>query len=520
MAKRYPLDILISVTDKASAALNRVADRIERRFKPFADLRKSIGNFADQSGLAGVGTALKNVGAEALAVGRRVAIGLTVATAAIAAFTLQHVNAADAIGDTAARLNISTDALQAYQFGFQRADVDQQAFISSLDTLNKNLGLAKIGLGKALPLFRGLALDPRKFKTIDELLPVLAQRLSRIPDPAKRAAIASRLLGEAGAQMAVKLAEGPKALEEMMSAARKAGVLLRADTIEAAGELDERLKSLRSTFQGVAGNALGQLYPALIRIAEGVQAAIIRYQPQIEAFATQFAQRLPVYIDRTIDALRGLRDAFEPIASLIGFLVEKFGAGNVVIGAFAVLVGGKLIAALYGLGTSLVALGASMSAAFVVPALIVAAVAAAVAAGWWLYKNWDKVSDAIGGTIEQIVINFTLAWERVKKGAVSAFEWLIDKLKMIWENSPLGLMFRGIGWVADRVGDAMGGGAAPVASAAPVGGGLLAGGPRRDYVTVKVDLSNLPPGARTSASASDGMALDLSRGWAMPGVAY
>lgn len=516
MAKRFPLDIVISASDKATAVLNRVADRVDRFYAPFGRLRKAFGNFADKTGLAGVGSALKNVGAEALAVGRHVALGLTIATAAIGAFTFSQIQAADAIGDTAARLNISTGALQAYQYGFAQADVDQQAFVSSLDTLNKNLGLAKIGLGKALPLFKGLALDPKKFKTIDELLPALAERLSRIRDPAKRAAIASRLLGDAGAQMAVKLAEGPKALEAMMAAARKAGNILGGDTVDAAGKLDAQLKSLRATFAGVAGNALGKLYPSLIKIAEGIQAAIIRYQPRIEAWAAQFGEKLPTYINRAIDALRDLRSIMEPITKGIGFMVEKFGAANTVMLAFSVLVGGKLIVSLFSLGSALVSLGVSMSAAFAIPALIVAAVAAAVAAGWWLYKNWDEVSEVIGGTFEQIVINFSEAWENVKKTAVSAFEWVVDKLTMIWRNSPLGLMFRGIDYVVQRVAGAAG----SAAGAAPVGGALLGSGgvAPRQQVDVRVDLSNLPPGTRASASGTKGIDFSVSRGYAMPGA--
>lgn len=515
MAKRFPLEILISATDKATAVLNRVSDRIERFYEPFNRLRKAFGEFADKTGLTKVGTALKNVGAEALALGRKIVLGVAAASAALGAFVYKNLTAADTLYDTAARLNITTDALQAYSYGFGQADISQESFIASVDTLNKNLGLAKLGLGKALPLFRGLALDPKKFKTVDQLLPALAERLSRISDPAKRAAIANKLLGDSGAQMALKLAEGPKALEAMLDAARRAGAIIGGDTLSSADKLSTKLESLKATLRGVAGNAIGQLYPALLKIGEGVQAAILRYQPQIEAFAKQFADKLPTYIERTINALRDLRDVLKPITDGIGFLVEKFGAGNVVMAAFATLVGGKLIAALFSLGVALFDLGVSMTAAFLVPAAIVAAVAAAVAAGWWLYKNWDKVSDAIGGTIEQIIINFTLAWERVKSAAVSAFEWIVSKLKTIWDNSPLGLIFRGIGMVMDRIGGSSGAGPT---TAPPAGGRLLGPLASRQQVDVKVDLSNLPPGTRATATASDGVGLDLSRGFAMPGL--
>lgn len=516
MAKRFPLEIFISATDKATAVLNRVSDRIDRFYQPFNRLRKAFGEFADRTGLSRVGTALQSVGAEALAVGRKLAIGLSVATVAVGAFIKRQVDAADAVGDTAARLNISTDALQAYQYGFEQADVDQQAFVSSLDTLNKNLGLAKIGMGKALPLFRALALDPKKFKTIDQLLPALANRLSRIHDPAKRAAIATKLLGDAGAQMALKLAEGPQALEEMMRAAKAAGAIIGGQAIDDAGKLDQMWKSLRATFSGVAGNVLGRLSPALLKIGAALQAAIIAHMPQIMAFADQFANNLPRYIAGARDAFNSLRDVVSPVLKLFSWLSEKIGVGNTVLTTLAVIVGGKLLIALGSLGVALTSLGVSMSVAFGVPALIVAGVAAVVAAGWWLYKNWDKVWIEIGDRMGWYVEIFTGAWELIKKTAVTAFEWIVDKMKIIWDNSPLGLLFRGVGAIMDRIQGASG--SAP-ASTPPAGGRLL--GPLaapRQQVDVKVDLSNLPPGTRATATASSGIGFELSRGYAMPGA--
>jgi hypothetical protein len=514
MARRFPLEIIVGATDRASAVLNRLSDRVERFYSPFNRLRQTLGRFADRTGLAAVGTALRDVGSAAVAAARRVAVGITAATVALGAFIFRNMSAADSIGDTAARLNIGTKALQAYTHGFNLADVAPESLTSALDTLNKNLGLAQIGMGKALPLFRGLAIDPRKFRTIDELLPVLADRLSRIRDPAKRAAIATRLLGDAGAQMAVKLAEGPKALAEMREAAERAGVVLREDTIRAAGELDTRLKALRATFAGVAGNALGRLYPALIRIAAAVQTAIVKYQPQIEAFATQFANNLPRYIENTKEAFGALHRALQPVFTVVSFLVEKFGAGNVVLGALAILITGKLIASLITLGTTLSGLGVSLSVAFGVPALIIGGIVALVAAGWWLYRNWDDVSMAIGDAIDWMREKFNSAWEWLRKSAVETFDWLAAKLKY----HPLFLMFKGLRWIAGKTSELWGMGGPP-ASGAAIGSSLMQPATLpRERVDVRVDLSNLPAGTRASAKASSGVDFELSRGYAMPGL--
>lgn len=153
-----------------------------------------------------------------------------------------------------------------------------------------------------------------------------------------------------------------------------------------------------------------------------------------------------------------------------------------------------------------------MAVAFPIPTLIVGGIALAIAAVWKLWKNWDKISAWIGDQIDWLGDKFGGLWD----GIVDAFKWAIDKLKPIWETSPLGLIFRSVGAIFDRIQSASG---STPTSAPPVGGRLL--GPMaapRQQVDVKVDLSNLPPGARAIATASDGIGFELSRGWAMPGA--
>lgn len=512
MAKRFPLEILISATDKATAVLNRLSERFEKLTQPFSRLRKAFDGLAERSGIARVGDALRGVGSSVAAVSRRVAFATSLATGALGALIYRQLQASDAIGDTAARLNISTDALQAYHYGFSQADVSAESFTSALDSLNKNLGLAKLGMGKALPLFRGLAIDPKKFRTLDELLPALADRLSKISDPTKRAAIASKLLGDAGAQMALKLAEGPRALQEMGQAARDAAAIIREDAITAAGTFDQTLQKLRSTLSGVAGNALGRLYPALEKIAKAFGKAIVENQPKIEAFAQRFADNLPDALDKAGAALETLRDVARKLEKAFQWCSDKIGTTNTVLGVLAVVAGGPVIPALATLTAALLRMGVAMAVAFPIPTLIVGGIALAIAAVWKLWKNWDKISAWIGDQIDWLGDKFGGLWD----GIVDAFKWAIDKLKPIWETSPLGLIFRSMGAIFDRIQSASG--SAPT-SAPPVGGRLLGplAGPRQQ-VDVRVDLSNLPPGTRATATASDGIGLDLSRGWAMPGA--
>jgi hypothetical protein len=516
--KKYPLDILITATDKASAVIGRITGKLDRVTKPLANVRAALGKFSDAAGFSAVGAAIKNVGSAAFDTAQRVVAGLTAASAAVGFFIYKNQQAADEIGDTAERLNITTDALQAYTYGFGQADVEQQALNSSLDTLNKNLGLAQLGMGKAVKIFNGLGLDPKKFRTVDELLPAIADKLAKIENPAKRAAIANRLLGDAGAQMALTLAKGSGELERMQREAREAGVIIDASVIESAGKLDRVFKALSATFRGVAGNVLGELYPSLIKVSEALRVMLVQYQPQLRAFAEQFAKNLPQYVDRTGQVLTSLAAIVGTVASALVWCNENFGTTATVVGLVATTIGSGLTVALGTLTVALVKMGYAFAVAFPIPALIAAAVAGAVAAGWWLYSNWEKVSNAIGGTIEQIAINFSLAWEKVKSGAIAAF----DAIWSVLRYHPFFLAIKAAGWVVDKVASIGGGpstGTAGPALSAPIGSGLMASfGGGRQELAVKVDFANMPQGTRVESSGTPGMDTVLSRGYAMPGI--
>jgi len=511
MPKQFPLEIVIAATDKASAAIKHITDRVDRVNEPFARLSKNLGKLTESTGLARVGTALAGVGTAALDTTKRIAFGFAAATTAVGLFTYRTAMAADEIGDVAARLNVSTNALQAWTYGFEQADVAPEALNSSLDTLNKNLGLAKIGMGKALPLFRGLGLDPKKFKTLDDLLPALADRLSRISDPVKRSAIATKLLGDAGSQMALKLAEGPKALRDMEEAARAVGAVIDPGVVENAGKFDMVWKSLRATFKGVAGNVMGELYPSIIDLTKALQRFLLDHRDEIKEWAKNFGEKLPDNIKKLSASFDRLRAAVQPIADVFKFFVDNIGLANTVLLALSVTIGGSLIGALFNLGIALAGLGISLTAAFLVPAAIIAGLGVLIYIGWQIYKNWDNITRNIRALWDRLVAGLKQNWEDIKLAAVAAFDWIYDRL----QNHPLFLIFKGMRWAFGQIGSI--GGSGPVASAAPIGAGVSLAQPRQK-VEVKVDLSNLPTGTRADASATDGVLFDLSRGWAMPGV--
>jgi len=512
MAKTFPLNIVIGAVDKATAKIRAVQNRVADITKPLQRVSRSVLDFSEKIGL-------NRVGQEALAVGK-VLLGLQaiagITGGALGLFAIRTSQAADAINDQADRLQIGKTALQEYTYAFKFFGVEAEQTVDALDSLNKNLGDAKINMGRAVPIFRGLGIDPKNFKNASDLMPVLADRLSRITDTAKRAAIAERLLGTYGAQMATLLGEGSDELARFRQRAHEVGAVLSDETLEGAGRLNDMLDALSLTVRGVVGNMMGRLYPALAKIAENLQAVFVRYQPNIVAWADELGKNLPGHIDRLVALFKALAAAVAPFITAISWVVDNFGAANTLLATLAAIIGGKLIAAVVALGFNLAALGVSMTVAFGAPALIVAGVLAAVAAGYYLIKNWDKIKSAFAAIIDSISKWFSSLWDGIKAGAVAAVNWIAEKFKWLVDHHPLVMAFRGVRSL-------LGGGAQAQASAvpgaAPIADRLLnMPAAQTQRVEVSVDLNNLPPGTRADANTTGGIPLELNRGYAMPGV--
>ncbi len=93
-----------------------------------------------------------------------------------------------------------------------------------------------------------------------------------------------------------------------------------------------------------------------------------------------------------------------------------------------VAVAGPLLLMLGAIGLALPIIGAGFALLFSPITLIIAAIGGAVAAFLWLKSNWVDVSNVIGGTIEQIGINFSLLWKSVKDGFISFIDFFMPAI--------------------------------------------------------------------------------------------
>lgn len=155
-------------------------------------------------------------------------------------------------------------------------------------------------------------------------------------------------------------------------------------------------------------------------------------------------------ITEWINKFNELSPETQKIITIVGLLVAAIGPVLIIIGKLATGISSIIsLVNLVGGATTALSLGPMVG--------IVAAIAAVVAAGVWLYKNWDKVkaaAKALGDKIKSVWTSIktatTNAWNSVKNAITAPFTAAYDKIKNIiktikgWFPIKLGKIFKGI----------------------------------------------------------------------------
>lgn len=132
---------------------------------------------------------------------------------------------------------------------------------------------------------------------------------------------------------------------------------------------------------------------------------------------------------KTIITIAGVVAAVGPalmivgtVISSIGTIVSAIGGAITAVGTIATFMTGTLVPAIGGV----IAAAAPIIASIAIPALIAAAIVAAVVL---IVKNWDKIKETAAKVFEKV----KEAWEKIKETTVKVFDAVKEKISKVWE---------------------------------------------------------------------------------------
>ena len=378
--------------------LQREIIATEQQLKSLEKEYKNFGSVGAQQAAA-VGQKMQEVGGKIESAGKALQPLSTAATgvlAALAGLGYSAVTAADDLNTLAKQTGFSTEEIQKMQYASDLVDVSFESISGAVKKLKSKMDPANETL-KAL----GVSVTDAdgNLRDATEVFYDSLEALSQVENATERDQLAMDLFGKSADDLAGIIDDGGQALREYGQQAEDLGLILSQETLDDLNAINDTVDTLKANFKGAfakLGATLAKTFaPALNKAAEVAQ-----------TLADKIANLSPQQA-KLIAGIAGVVAALAPVITVVGGITRKI--GDVLTKAPAIV---------STISTVVSAIG-----------WIPLAIAAAVAAGVWLYKHWDQVKEWAAGVKEAIVG----AWNTAKEAVTSAVETIKSTAEEKWE---------------------------------------------------------------------------------------
>jgi hypothetical protein len=392
----------------------------------FADDTKLVrGLKAAEKRLKAFGAGVQSIGTKLFGLG-------AAAVAPLLATTNVFADMGDQLAKMSARTGISVEALSELGYAAEQSGADLETLEGGVRKMQKFLVEAaqgSKGAGDTLSKL-GLRLSDLGRLTPDQQFELLADRISKIQDPAIRAATAMEVFGKTGTSLLPMMQDGAKGIEALKQQARDLGLVISTEDAKAA-----------ETF----GDTLDDLWKV---IKSGVFAIGAALAPLLQDLATSAIRVAKV----TADWVRQNKGLIVTVFKIAAG-VAAAGAVLVVLGTLISGVGaafGVAASIITGIGTVLGVLGTVIGALLSPIGLVSAAV---VGLGAYLLYASGVGSEALqwlGDTFNALKDDALAAWQGIGDALAAGDLALAAKilwltLKMEWQK---GVAFLQEHWIA------------------------------------------------------------------------
>lgn len=270
----------------------------------------------------------------------------------------------DQVAKMAKRTGFSVEALSQLTFAASQSGAGIEMLEKGVKTMQRAIYDAGRGLATQTDALKDLGLE---FKNLDGLAPekqfkTLADALSKLEDPTRKAAIAQMLFGRAGTRLLPLFIQGEKGIDALMKKAHALGLTMSKKDAKAAEEFTDAMDSLWKVVKMGVFHIGSALAPVLQQITETMTGVAVKISTWIKNNRELIVTVLKVAAAVVAGgiALAVLGTVISSLGSLLGVLITTVTTvaavfkilGTVI--AFLVSPIGIVIAALGALGAYLI----------------------------------------------------------------------------------------------------------------------------------------------------------------------
>ena len=362
---------------------------------------------------------LKAFGASVRKLGVRAFAASAAILAPLAAATKIFASTGDQLDKMAARTGVSVEALSELGFAAEQSGADVETLENGIRVMQRTINDAQRGLSTATDAFAALGLSAQQLATLspEDQFQAIADAISGVEDPSKRAALAMQVLGKSGTKLLPLLGN----IRELRQQASDLGLTISTKDASNAAVLSDTLSILGRTARVAAFEVGASLAPSIIDLSNRITSIIASATKWLRANRETVV--LVAKVGVAIGALGGILITTGLAFTLLGVAVGGF--------ATALAVASTVIAAI------LSPIGLLVGAIVLLGATVVSSSDEVGSAIQWLRDRFSElgafVDTVIGGIRDALAAgDIGLAARVLWAGLRVAWEQGIQPLRQAW----------------------------------------------------------------------------------------
>ncbi len=366
-----------------------------------SDLRKigSVKLKAASEQIKQIGSNLENAGQKMM--GLSMAAGAVVV--AMGAITVKSGQWADDINTMSAKYGIATEQLQRYAAAADLVDVSVETIAGAHTKLTKSISAAANGSKTQAAAFDKLGVSylnaDGTMRDSEDVFNDVIGALGKMENETERDAIAMQLMGKSAANLNPLIEDGGETYKRVSETMSKYGLdIIDQETLDSANEFNNSLDTIKAiglvTFQQIGTTLASTLAPVLEKVVDLI------------GRLAQWLTNLDPQVLTIIGVIASVIAVLAPVLIVLGKLATGISAIINLVGIIGPAIGG--VAAAFG------------------PVLLI--IAAVIAIGIILYKNWDKIKAKAIEIKDKVVA----AWNALKAKVTSIFNAIKSVILAVW----------------------------------------------------------------------------------------
>lgn len=197
---------------------------------------------------------------------------------------------ASSLQEVAQQLGVTSTELQEYRYAASQVGISNETMDKSLSILTRSFGQVEAGAKRPTTALKQLGFSSQQMADLvhgsaGDAIPKLAEALSKIENPAKRARLEMALFGRGGMALDTLLSGGSAAVNQLRDAAHKLGIVLSEKEIADADKTADKLSELKQVLSANIGRAVASnaasiynLVDALVALASQIPQTIAKWR--------------------------------------------------------------------------------------------------------------------------------------------------------------------------------------------------------------------------------------------------